>query len=140
MVNNRPGDGLGGGGRVLRLSPHPTLTRDDKMEKVIREICLKDGCSNLCTLRDRKKGKAVYKKYCMRHCGGRSKPSAIKRNINGVNFYRRVLVNHLGSKCATCSYNDKLEIHHILPLCKGGADELKNLVLLCFICHHKIHN
>lgn len=32
-----------------------------------------------------------------------------------------------------------LEIHHIVPLGKGGKDDLSNLVALCPNCHRKLH-
>ena len=33
----------------------------------------------------------------------------------------------------------KLNVHHILPVCKGGGDEPENLVTLCINCHKEIH-
>lgn len=32
-----------------------------------------------------------------------------------------------------------LEIHHIIPVIKGGLNKLKNLILLCPDCHKKRH-
>ena len=32
-----------------------------------------------------------------------------------------------------------LEVHHIIPLAKGGEDTLKNAVALCPNCHRKMH-
>ena len=32
-----------------------------------------------------------------------------------------------------------LEVHHIIPLAKGGKDQLKNAVALCPNCHRKMH-
>lgn len=29
------------------------------------------------------------------------------------------------------------EIHHIIPRCKGGTDNTRNLILLCFDCHNR---
>lgn len=33
----------------------------------------------------------------------------------------------------------QLEVHHILPVSKGGGDEQKNLITLCKKCHKKRH-
>jgi hypothetical protein len=33
----------------------------------------------------------------------------------------------------------RLEVHHIVHRCKGGTDDLENLVTLCDLCHAVIH-
>lgn len=42
--------------------------------------------------------------------------------------------------CQKCGLEDKkatkLEAHHIVPLYMDGKDELDNLIILCFDCHH----
>lgn len=43
-------------------------------------------------------------------------------------------------KCADCKKSleqEKMELHHIIPLSKGGSDFLDNLKLLCKQCHYK---
>lgn len=41
--------------------------------------------------------------------------------------------------CQVCgSYGD--EVHHILPICYNGADELENTILLCKLCHKHAPN
>ena len=46
-------------------------------------------------------------------------------------------------KCPVCGesiFNDEpLHQHHIIPRCKGGKDEVKNLVWVHQYCHQKIH-
>ena len=48
-----------------------------------------------------------------------------------------------GYKCPICKqsiFNDEpIHLHHITPKCKGGKDEIKNLVWVHQYCHHKIH-
>ena len=39
-------------------------------------------------------------------------------------------------KCFICSIIKHLTVHHIKPKCKGGKDNLKNLMVLCEE-HHK---
>jgi 5-methylcytosine-specific restriction endonuclease McrA len=38
-------------------------------------------------------------------------------------------------KCAVCQEENLLEVHHIIPQCKGGLDARFNLVTLCGDCH-----
>lgn len=44
--------------------------------------------------------------------------------------------------CEECSKQDKLtpaeEVHHILPLSRGGTHAINNLMSLCKSCHSKI--
>lgn len=44
--------------------------------------------------------------------------------------------------CAECEKQDRLtpaeEVHHILPLSKGGGNETTNLTALCKSCHSRI--
>ncbi|MBP7708444.1 HNH endonuclease [Candidatus Pacearchaeota archaeon] len=46
--------------------------------------------------------------------------------------------------CKKCGLVDKqmkeLEVHHIVPLCFDGKDELENLIALCSDCHHYAPN
>lgn len=46
-------------------------------------------------------------------------------------------------KCPICGeslFNDEpLHLHHIIPRCQGGKDEIKNLLWLHQFCHHKVH-
>lgn len=45
--------------------------------------------------------------------------------------------------CEECFKNGKYtpteEVHHILPLSKGGKNDINNLMALCQSCHVKIH-
>jgi len=38
-------------------------------------------------------------------------------------------------KCALCQKRTKLELHHIVPLSKGGDDKLNNFICLCKVHH-----
>lgn len=44
-----------------------------------------------------------------------------------------------GYRCARCGSPYELEAHHILPLSRGGADEVANGVTLCRDCHLEMH-
>ena len=49
------------------------------------------------------------------------------------------LIKALGGKCKTCLTTEKLEIHHIIPLSKGGEDDLSNIEVLCEKHHNEKH-
>ena len=42
-------------------------------------------------------------------------------------------------RCQECGYYKHLEVHHIVPKCKGGSDEPENLITYCQRCHAKKH-
>lgn len=46
--------------------------------------------------------------------------------------------------CEECYANGKLtpvdEVHHIVPVSKGGTHDRNNLMSLCRSCHNKIHH
>jgi hypothetical protein len=49
----------------------------------------------------------------------------------------RFLKKH-GNKCFDCGDKEsKLEIHHVIPICKGGRDDEDNQIPLCHKCHAK---
>ncbi len=55
-------------------------------------------------------------------------------------FKKEVKINALVSAarhCCVCHrYKGvKVEVHHILPVAKGGADDAENAIALCFDCH-----
>jgi hypothetical protein len=48
---------------------------------------------------------------------------------------RRQILQRDGYTCQHCSSTNKLEVHHIKPHHKGGADSPENLITLCEDCH-----
>lgn len=45
------------------------------------------------------------------------------------------LINRDGNKCGYCFQTKKLTIDHIIPLSKGGADKIYNMILACRSCN-----
>ncbi len=43
------------------------------------------------------------------------------------------------NKCVECGREEYLEAHHIVERCKGGTDDISNLMTLCPLCHAKHH-
>lgn len=44
-----------------------------------------------------------------------------------------------GYQCEECGATEKLQVHHIIPLSKGGSNDLSNLKVLCERCHALKH-
>jgi len=44
----------------------------------------------------------------------------------------------LGNKCGICGSREQLEIHHLVPLSRGGRPDIKNCILLCKECHKQV--
>ncbi len=52
---------------------------------------------------------------------------------------RRWLLNRWGG-CFHCAADpDMCQIHHIVPVSRGGATKIDNMVPVCWDCHNKIH-
>ncbi len=66
-----------------------------------------------------------------------------KTEAERLNRIQQKVAKKQGYKCPICGeslFNDEpLHLHHIIPRCKGGKDEVKNLVWLHQYCHHKVH-
>jgi len=56
---------------------------------------------------------------------------------------RSLVIARDGGCCDNCgrsgSYRNKLHIHHVKPLSRGGTNRLDNLILLCEQCHKEEH-
>lgn len=67
-----------------------------------------------------------------------------KRYAEQNRFIRSDIYNSLKKKrtCYMCknTYDHPLQIHHIVPVCKGGSNEASNLAVLCSKCHKEIHD
>jgi len=65
---------------------------------------------------------------------GRRLPKEVRYNLLLENDF----------KCQICGSGGRLsnlilEVHHIIPVSKGGSDERDNLQVLCVVCHDIIH-
>lgn len=45
------------------------------------------------------------------------------------------LVKRDGALCVSCKANENLEVDHIVPVSRGGSDDLDNLQILCRSCN-----
>lgn len=46
----------------------------------------------------------------------------------------------VGNKCQRCPSTKELDVHHIIPLSRGGNNLKTNLIVLCHTCHKKRHH
>ena len=55
------------------------------------------------------------------------------------NRLRKRLPKMRGCTCVNCGSTDSIEYHHIVPLSRGGTNNLLNIVPLCINCHGLAH-
>lgn len=89
---------------------------------------------------------SIKKKLCPK-CG--KKPKSVRRNLN--NGIKETILEKYKWTCIYCRdrvyrgidwwmHPKEFSIDHILPLSKGGSDNLHNLVLSCRSCNSKRGN
>lgn len=60
-------------------------------------------------------------------------------NANTTNTLRKEIYRRDGYRCAICDATEGLQLHHIKPRGKGGANHPMNLITLCWRCHAAVH-
>lgn len=65
----------------------------------------------------------------------RSKYRKTLKKAKNKYWYRKVK----WQPCACCKKEMHLELHHIIPINKGGDNDIRNLISVCSDCHRKIH-
>ena len=108
------------------------------MPRKPKRPCSYPGCPELTDDRycaaHKKRTDADYNKY--------GRDPAAKRQYNGR--WRKIRANHLADHplCEVCLREGLTipaeEVHHILPLRKGGTHDPSNLMSLCISCHSRI--
>ena len=110
------------------------------MPKKPKRPCSFPGCPNLtdetyCE-QHRKEARRKYDKYERSH-GTNSKYGRAWHRIRA-----RFAAKH--PVCEECLKHGKLtfvqEVHHIIPVSRGGTHDESNLMSLCQSCHNKIHH
>jgi 5-methylcytosine-specific restriction endonuclease McrA len=76
-------------------------------------------------------------KYCSSKCKSKHYRLSLRTNEGLTNKYQKIL---LSLPCEVCGWNQgPRDVHHILPVNKGGKNELYNLITLCPNCHRLSH-
>lgn len=110
------------------------------MPKYPKRPCSFPGCPNLtdgqyCE-KHRKKAQRQYDRY--------ERAPDIRRKYGRA--WQRIRDSYVREHplCEQCLKEGRLipvdEVHHIVPVRKGGTHERKNLMSLCRSCHNKIHH
>ena len=76
-------------------------------------------------------------RYCSNNCKLKAYRLRMKSNNSVNRSFKEYMINQ---PCEICKWNEtSCDVHHILPVCEGGKDEIQNLVTLCPNCHRKVH-
>lgn len=79
-------------------------------------------------------------RYCPAHIPPRapdSRPSAARRGYNKPWRHLRRAILAASPLCVACKAAPATEVDHILPLRRGGTNDLTNLQTLCKSCHSR---
>lgn len=61
-----------------------------------------------------------------------------RKLLNGGTYtaeqWRKMRV-HFGNKCLRCGSGSNLSVDHVIPLCKGGKNDISNIQPLCISCN-----
>lgn len=64
----------------------------------------------------------------------------MKRNKNKLSKFKKgKVLEKYNHQCVDCGAKGLLEIHHKVSRVDGGSNKLDNLVVICWVCHVKIH-
>lgn len=63
----------------------------------------------------------------------------LKDHNRRKNEWLEVILNYLERNCVYCGTTDNLNVHHIIPIARGGKNIMSNLEVVCKDCHYKIH-
>lgn len=58
-----------------------------------------------------------------------------QKNYRAARKHKSFLIERDGAKCQRCGATDNLCVDHIVPLARGGSNELDNLQILCWHCN-----
>jgi 5-methylcytosine-specific restriction endonuclease McrA len=95
--------------------------------ETIKIECANPNCHNLFTPKNAQHG------FCSAKC---------RRAARGTSwrFVREAALIRDKDACQDCQASGcALDVHHLTPLCKGGDNNLANLVSLCKVCHRIRH-
>lgn len=110
------------------------------MPRKPKRPCSMSGCSQLCENGDQ---------YCSEHKQAVNKQyNKFQRDPESNKRYgrawKRIRDRYIKAHplCEECDREGRIraaaEVHHILPLSKGGGNETSNLMALCKSCHSRI--
>ncbi len=76
---------------------------------------------------------------CSESCGRRWNNRSRRGERGNSNYYRRLFILERGGACERCGVPDDLQLHHIVPVARGGEHVPSNVLVLCRGCHAVEH-
>ena len=91
------------------------------------------------TDRERKDARNARLRARRRACKSRG------RHESMVNAYGAAVAHEFGTKtqCYVCKFEREdhyTDIHHLIEQDKGGTNEFRNIIPICYYCHKDVHN
>lgn len=100
----------------------------------LNKILIDQKCET-CNIDFKSKNKS---KYCCRNC--KSIAYRKKQKFTGIGI-RSIYSQTKDVPCCICGWKETTrDIHHIIPVSKGGTNDLSNLVVLCPNHHRMVHD
>lgn len=62
----------------------------------------------------------------------------LRQDRAAYDLLRRSILQRDGWRCQNCGTRQQLDVHHIVPRSRGGADHERNLITLCRSCHEEL--
>jgi len=78
-------------------------------------------------------------KYITDHHIGIDRNGLWKRYPDNWQILRNQILKRDGYRCRICGRTHHLQVHHIIPLSRGGSNDPSNLITLCVVCHAAQH-
>lgn len=102
-----------------------------RMSNIPKKTCTCIVCGNTFMSKNPKS------KYCSKVCKCKHYRYLAATEQYGTRKLQNIL---LTLPCANCGWQEgPRDVHHILPVCKGGKNEMINLITLCPNCHRLAH-
>lgn len=69
-------------------------------------------------------------------------PLVRNQRLDGAEWsnLRQEILARDGKQCANCGADENLEVHHVVPLSRGGTNKRTNLLTVCSRCHNHTHD
>jgi 5-methylcytosine-specific restriction endonuclease McrA len=78
----------------------------------------------------------IPRSYIHRFCSARCRRLARGDQWGWV---RETALERDNYECQECSSQERLQVHHRIPVCMGGESTLENVITLCATCHRRVH-
>ena len=91
------------------------------------------------TTQNKRKRKVNIDELAEKRRKKREKNRARNEYERQFNANRKIVLVLDNNKCRECGSTEGLHVHHIKERCKGGTNDINNLITLCGSCHREKH-